>query len=82
MRPTLETTNRIHQISTALVNAKIPVSAIESKALGFYVIWYYGSSVKETNRLHAALRTIEGLSHCKGEDGYLVSKGACIVVAL
>jgi hypothetical protein len=82
MRPTLETTNRIHQISTALVNAKIPVSAIECKSTGFYVVWYYGSSVKESNALHAALRTIEGLSHCKGEDGYLASRGAYITVAL
>lgn len=82
MRATLETTQNINKISTALLASNLAISAIECTSIGFYVIWHYGSSIRETNDIHKALRTIDGLGICKGEDGFLASKGAFITVAL
>ena len=79
--PTLETTQSINKISTALLNAKIPVSAIECKDYGFYVIWYHGSSTSRTRSIRKALKNI-GASICIDEDGFSQKKGAFITVAL
>ena len=82
MQATLETTKGINQISTALLNAEIPVSSIESTDIGFYVIWHNSRKLEDERKIRNTLKTIEGLGICQGESGFMASKGCFITVAL
>jgi hypothetical protein len=78
----LDSNAKMIKILEASIVEGVALNGVEYKGQGFFVIWYSGASVKETNYLHKALRTIEGLDVCKDEKGYIKGKGAFLTVKI